>query len=712
MPPSPESLPHILQRLSVRKLPSSLDSMNVSELKHVGRPWLTREQLKLNRDALLKTLRNAFMSQEGANRVCQGLVPHERSVLEACCRYGGVVEGEVLLIDLKARGLFEVVEKKVSDRHIEVSWKHNPLNDITREGILLDDSPGEGYHDYPNSYYMFNPRSSIKRLCVQSSVADLLPGAGPPGWSIPYERDNPPAVARRSLGEVTLDLARVYAWLVSRGSVKVYRNGMVTAPTLKSLAKTVPLSADQVFVLPDVHGLYFALLRLSGAIRIDGEEAVPDPSGMSRLVRLPGPQLAHTLARGWLRAEGWYDALGVAGSSYHDWETQKIPVARQVLAWSLASLVHAGDHWYDLTTFLDGLAQLLRHRTHFPFERQRGWLPDFLKSEPKRQDTQEQSASVFWIRSVGAWYANALMVTLVHLGLVERAWLGTESQAPGPSRIPAHRLRPRRLRRPEIQPPADPAYAPCLLVQPNFDLIIYLDHASPQTAAFLGTFTESTRDSAGPVQTGRITQARFYQAQESGISLAEIVGFLKNQSQREIPANVLQSLVDWASRRESMTLESGVTMLGFPSSDERDAYLAEHPNVGRSCGERFLLARTQLDKKPVAHGALLYDHRDGPRLTLSLDEHGEIRSRSRLDIVQAARLRRIALPTAEGWRLSAETVQAADRQGSQARSDSAMARGLSDPPNPPLDEAGHRGLVEARGHASACACRRGTSPCP
>ena len=153
-----------------------------------------------------------------------------------------------------------------------------------------------------------------------------------------------------------------------------------------------------------------------------------------------------------------------------------------------------------------------------------------------------------------------------------------------------------------------------------------------------------------------------YKAEESGLDHARIVDFLQRNSQREPPANVLRSLADWSGKRESLSLRSGITVLGFPTTAERDAYLKSHPE-GTACGDRFVIgadARLQLP------GLLVSNHLLGCRRTLELDEEGRLRTTQPLDLVQEARLHKIArrpISAATGWQITADSMRRAAAGG-------------------------------------------------
>ncbi len=146
------------------------------------------------------------------------------------------------------------------------------------------------------------------------------------------------------------------------------------------------------------------------------------------------------------------------------------------------------------------------------------------------------------------------------------------------------------------------------MIQPNFDVVAYLEQADARTAGILGRIAESDSAHSGPIQTFRLTQASVYQAEESGLSHTQIVDFLRRHGQPEPPANVLRSLEDWSGKRESLSLRSGLTILGFATAEERDAYLAGHR--GTACGDRFVIASRMVDQQPKTKlsGYLASDH--------------------------------------------------------------------------------------------------------
>jgi Helicase conserved C-terminal domain len=654
------ALPPILFEPTTRCVPAGLEHMELNELRKKARVWVGADQSRLPRDSLVTAMRRAMEDDKAASRVLDSLSPVERAVAAVYRRYGGSVDGEVIRLDLMARGLLEIIEERHSDHYTARKWKSNPVRVLADSCVLISERPDIGYYYSP--FYDQGPDQSFERYSLHAGVARLIKPAGPPSWSIPPAEGVPQAatITRRTAAEVALDLSRAFAHIAGRGSVKIRKDGLLSTPVLRAMEKAVPLDKGSDLRLPDPHGFYFELLRQMGAVRIQGSEAFPDPAAATRQLGQSSAWQANLWVRGWLSTYNWFDGYGTPKSSERENCAASVQTGRQVLAWALGCLARAGDRWYDLTAFIEKLYDTLRHvHSQFPF-RDVAWNPRFPAApQPFTIGPDRQRAS--WFIHRGVWFANAVMVTLVTLGLVERARLGGGPAAPLGFRLTE--LGRAVFGAPEIAPPPEPEERRCLVIQPNFDIVAYLDQADAPTAGLLGRLAESGSARSGPIQTFRLTQASVYQAEENGLSHAQIVDFLQRHSQRELAANVLRSLADWSGKRESLALRSGVTVLGFPTTADRDAYRERH--AGTACGERFVLvAGSGGEKKdPPLTGSLVSDHLRGCRRTLELDEQGWIRTTQPVDLVQSARLHRIARPTSMGWQLTADSMRQAAAGG-------------------------------------------------
>jgi hypothetical protein len=207
-----------------------------------------------------------------------------------------------------------------------------------------------------------------------------------------------------------------------------------------------------------------------------------------------------------------------------------------------------------------------------------------------------------------------------------------------------------------VPPVPEPAEEKFLVVQPNFDVLAYLDRASAASAAFLGQISEV--GAGGAIRTGRLTQGGVYWALEDGVQPTGVVEFLRQHSQSELPANLVRSLSDWFARRETLAVRTGLTVRAFRSPAERDAYLGRHP--GSACGTHFAIVQRDESSQ---RGELVVDHAGGLRRALRADEHGRLSAEGPLDLVQEARLRRLAGRSGSGWQLSAGSLRRALAEG-------------------------------------------------
>jgi Helicase conserved C-terminal domain len=645
--------PHILYYPTTRSLVSDLDRLNQHELRKKARPWVDGAN-KLSKDALLAAVRKAMEDAAVAARVLRSLDREEVAVASVYRRYGGSVNGEVIRLELMARGVLQIIENRVSDHSTSKQWKRDLIRSLANEWVLLAE---RDHLAYIYSYdYGQGADKSFDRYSLHAGIAQQVEPAGPPPWSVTPSKSIPQTITRRSQAEVALNLSRVFNYIVGRGSVKLRKDGSLGAPAVQAMEKAVPLGNSPDFQLPDPHGFYCELLRCTGVLRIEGDKIVPDLGAATRQFSKPGFRQVNSWVRGWLSARHWFDGSGIAANKD---SLESLTTGRQVLAWALGCLARAGDHWFELEAFLVALYALQGHSSfRLPYHKL-VWDPNLAAAQDKEKLIGDARARAWWLSKEGVWYANALMITLVTLGVVERSRLGSGESG-------SHGFRLTSLGRavfgaPEIAPPPEVIEHRCLVIQPNFDVVAYLDQADAQTAGLLGRLAESDSVHSGPIQTFRLTQTSVYLAQESGLSYAQIVDFLHRHSQREAPANVMRSLADWAGKRESLSLRSGVTVLGFPSTADRDAYLEDHP--GSACGERFVLAAASGQARPESPQFIESDHLLARRHTLELDEHGRIGTDQALDVVQFARLRRIALPTTSGWQLTGHSVRQAAAGG-------------------------------------------------
>ena len=165
-------------------------------------------------------------------------------------RYGGSVDGEVIRLDLMARGLLEIVEER-TPYYLVKKWKSNP---VQIHGRLLGADLRAGL---PGLLLLapLRPGTGAFLRAVQLARRDRPVGqAGGTAVVVdPAGRGRPAAVHRHRApaAEVALDLSRVLAFLSSHGSVKVRKDGLLSTAVIRAMEKAIPLGKDSDLRLPD-----------------------------------------------------------------------------------------------------------------------------------------------------------------------------------------------------------------------------------------------------------------------------------------------------------------------------------------------------------------------------------------------------------------------------------------------------------------------------
>jgi hypothetical protein len=240
------------------------------------------------------------------------------------------------------------------------------------------------------------------------------------------------------------------------------------------------------------------------------------------------------------------------------------------------------------------------------------------------------------------------MVTLATLGLVERG------QTAGKDVRPCFRLT--ELGRvvfgaPEVEAAPNSGEVRFLTVQPNLEVVAYLDSADARQVCTLSRFAASASRADSPVQTFELRRDSLYRALESGMTLEKVRAFLTEHGKTELPANVERLLSEWAGRRESLTLRTK-TVLALGPLDSPARVRTLNNNV-------FLLPSSTAKIAALGFsGWTILDHEGKPERAWTTDELGSIAPDSRTSISQL-RLARIADRTRMGWQITAQSVRRA-----------------------------------------------------
>jgi hypothetical protein len=111
-------------------------------------------------------------------------------------------------------------------------------------------------------------------------------------------------------------------------------------------------------------------------------------------------------------------------------------------------------------------------------------------------------------------------------------------------------------------------FAQTLLVQPNFEVLVFRQGLTPDLIANLSSFARWK--SLGAACQMELVADQVYRGLESGIDLEAIVRLLQQHGMRSIPENVLDALRTWANKRERIVVYSDVAIIEFATAADME----------------------------------------------------------------------------------------------------------------------------------------------
>jgi hypothetical protein len=635
------ALPFVLAGSQQDVLPT-VELLSSADAKRAARFWIGKEAYKLRKAECHAAISQAFKDRGRVTEVVAGLRPEERAVLEVVKRYGGTISGALLHRELLMRGV--VKERAPTD----YAWQRDDPVHRLREHLVLVANPGhyDSYHgrDYPD-------------VSMPRAVADLLSPAPSLDWRASAPPANAPSsTTSRTPTEFMVELTETARALEKLGNWRINQGGELPAAARSRLAKLLPASGDEPLLPPDRVVLNYTMLCALGVVNSDSGDGSIDPVRMERLAHASLEVQASAWVRAWLHLRLWQDGIGgVPDRDGRDESTRIEPralqLARQSLGWVLTRVAHCPNHWLDLETFLADLHVAVGEKALRVYWHGYAWQPRLAGGAGKNELPPGPARTrAFWFDDGAIWVANALLCTLVHLGLIERGHSGS-------GRTQRWSFRLTEVGRvvfgaPEVAPPERAGAQSCLTIQPSHEILLYLDAADGAIVTTLGRV--ATRVSAaGIVQTFKLTRDSVYGALEGGMTPAAIESFLASHSRNGLPDNVAQSLSEWARKRAAIVVRRGVALATVaPGEDVR----------GRPVGERFV-ALSPRGASPRAKELHVQVETRPPSKTWRVDEHGTVTVGAPASLVGAARLRRIANQSGTTWRISADSVSAAREHG-------------------------------------------------
>jgi hypothetical protein len=638
-----------------------LEAMNADDLKRAARFWYgTTASNKMRKAECARALNEVFRDRRRLQEGLRSLPDKQRQILSLFRRYGGALSGPLLRCEALARGLVE----KTEDRRSFYGRHHpeDPILDLCAK-LLLVSQHGGGYGRYDSYYFYSSYRRTYPDLVLPPGVSDLVEPAPPLSWHPSQVTEPPTTSSARPAAAVALDLWSIAQALAQTGAWKTNRGGTPIKSVQNRLARAVAGgdNSDEL-APPALESLYYESLRGLGAITVEDDVGSIDLEVVRHRLQDAAIEQGWHWVRAWLSMRLWQDGIGVVPDRDRPREPERIEprelhAARELLTWALGRVAQTADEWLDLETFLSDLWAVTGEETiHFYWSRY-SWQPDYAAARSKAKITEDKPRRLaYWLDSTGTWAANALLGTLAHLGLIEHGVAASRAQPRPCFRLTG--LGQAVFGAPE-RAVSEPTYEPKFLtVQPNHEVLAYLNVADPRAVWPLAQMARRVSAPGERVQTFALSRESVYQALESGLTPETIRDFLSRHSKTGLPQLVAHSLAEWGRKREALILRTGMALgAGPPGGASPFAGMAR----ARPVADPFVLLPPTATRG--LKECLVRDHNAFARPAWQVDQEGRVRVADAADSVCLARLAQFADPEGKHWVITAASVGRARERG-------------------------------------------------
>ena len=665
-----------------------LARLNADRLKKIARLWVGKDANKLNKEGALRAVTHGLGDPRAIRAVVAGLSDFERTGLGLIKARGGhavyteELVGELLMFDLPFAG-----KEHYGGYHDGVGTHFGSVNALLDTGLIIRiDGSGERITRYEPGLGVYSDAK------VLAAVDPLVPKP------LAIEpRPGPPAGSVRRPTEVLLECLALARVLSAVPPIPLTARGLRSKSALARIGK--PLGwKEHAVSLRNALGFYLSLFEAAGLLREVPEERclALDRAHAEALLAEPYPEQTRRWARAYRALLGWCEAMPLAIHFYadpDDPEPSTFNALRAALLLGLGALPETGA-WYRVEDLSDAIFDRigphvgLGYRRHF--HAPHGATPSKLAALRGEWLAAERGS---WRELEGLWIASAVAGPLHHLGLVELAASGQGKGTSEVFRLTEMGRIALGFHRSEAKP-VEPR--PAWVVQPNFDIVLYLEDAAPAALAFIDRIAEH-RQLGGDTALYRLTREAIYRALESGLAAEALIRRLGEGSRHPLPEAVAHTLGDWAARRERISVHRNARILEFASGAVRDAALQAAKVKGTAVGERYVLVQSVARGFQI--GAVLCYEPALPKC-LCVAEDGEIRiDPTTRDLLITSELAAFSDPISGdeyGWRMSGASVRRAAARGWSATEVVSRLGGRAKHRLPPLLECAVRAWGGAR----------------
>lgn len=544
-------------------------------LKQMSRLW--SQNYSLGKEDCIEVIKGALKESERVRCTVAALKPHEKAALAIVKQAGGVVDTGQLTIALKASG---VPMPDTGATYYEGGTDAELIRLLFGRCIIMGvrgDYLRRGFSDFEAKGLVYADSRMLAHAGPVKCKPLQIEPVGPPQSSA-YRR--PPTVV--------FDIFHALRAVKDLGGLELKRTGEIRVSEVRKFVKAIGWKQAEPdgYLEVDSMRLPHASAALTGALLQSRLLAVVYDTlvvqcSLDQLPGLPYHELVGPLFSGFIQNASWREW---DGAQVYDYDGRKHVQARQALAMVLTALPADSDGFFSV----DDIDRALFERvgeffslSSVPYRPGRygrpgdGDTPDILR--------WRKSLRTGWLQKERIWITHALTTWLYYLGMVE---LGINDGDVGSVRLTDLG---RAVLHPQLAPPArdDGGARPApWVVQPNFDIVVYLDRVEAAQLAFLGRVAQRVQVSQH-VAHYRLVRETVYLGLEGGLSSEDLVGKLKAGAGADLPQNVLADLREWCSMHGRISLHRSVRLLEFTDDRERQAAF-EAGLKGLAVGDRFV----------------------------------------------------------------------------------------------------------------------------
>ena len=629
------------------RIEDNFDVYRAEDLKRIAKRW--------GKNAPARTgdcpefIREALDNPARVKAFIEALKPFELAALGLIKLTEGHITAGALSIALRAAGVPLPEGRTWSLSRADSSV----IEELVKNGLLLGmPRDFQFFFDWGSSAAQADERLLAKAPPLRAIQPALAPAR------------EPAAAQMRRPQIVMLDVLMILQAIDRAGSLRVTRTGSLRASDERKLTKELGWTPDVLEIdgLEFPHPMYafISVYVRAGLLTIEGD-ALSVSHGARELANAAPADITRRILFGFTNAEGWFELGGNA--SYYG-EGRRYSQARIALLTLLAALPDNQNQWHSIDHFSEELYSRIGEYFSIHNAVFRPNLYQRTAAEVKRfEDEWSLRIHAAWRNSERPWIAKALSTWLYFLGIIE---LGMDGKMPAAFRLTAFGravLHPELAGQDAVEPkPGGPAW----IVQPNMEIVVYLENAGPTQMAFLEAHAERLNVQQHTAHY-RLTRDSVYHGLEGGTHVDRVLDTLRAGSAHELPQNVRVEIMEWARLRERMTLRQRARLLEYGSQSARDLALRGEPRA-IALGERFMLLPHEVAAKGFRPRKTINYHHPLPPC-LVVDEKGEIKLASVAhDLLVEAQLDRWAQRTGEGkWQFTQTSVANAMQHGTKRR---------------------------------------------